>query len=154
MFYFVMMVIIVFKSFPKWRLICEWTNAAGVLVSRAVRPPESKRLRCKQSTVLFVSHTQLCSSSGVKADTSQQVPGKAFLCRVYMLAASVSLWVKWTLGVKCGCDCLLIIVGFVTDWQLIQGVSCLLPNAFWDTIQSVVQDLVMSNCSWIQHTYT
>ncbi len=53
---------------------------------------------------------------------------------------------------KCDCDWLLIIVRFVMDWQLVQGVSCLLPSAFWDTIQPVVQDLVTSNCIWNQHT--
>lgn len=89
-------------------------------------------------------------------------PGKSFLCRVYTLAASVSShspntcdwsglhpWIACRCEVKCDCDCLLIIVRFVMDWQLVQGVSCLLPSAFWDTIQPVV---VTSNCIWNQHT--
>lgn len=37
------------------------------------------------------------------------------------------------------------------NWQLVQGVSYLLPSALWDTIQSVVQDLNTSNCIWNQH---
>lgn len=43
---------------------------------------------------------------------------------------------------KYDCDCLLIIVRFVTNGQLVQGVSCLLPSAFWETVQPVVQDFV------------
>lgn len=130
---------------------------------------------CRRRIRVFKTCTQLvlCSSSGVNTDTSQQDEPrlrfleKSFLRRVYMLAASASShspntcewsgldsWIALCrrCEVKCDCDWLLIIVRFAMDWQLVQGVSCLLPSAFWDTIQPVVQDLVTSNCIWNQHT--
>ncbi len=79
---------------------------------------------------------------------------------ISFLPQSKHLWVKWTAlfnrlysrcEARCDCDCLLITVRFVMDWQLVRGVPCLPPSAFWDTIQPVVQDLVTSNCIWNQH---
>lgn len=102
----------------------------------------------------------LCRRGHAAGQTTSSLPGKCFyfLFRVYTLAASVSShtcdwsglhsWIDGRREVKCDCDCLLIIVRLVMDWQLVQGVPCLLPSAFWDTVQPVVT----SNCIWYQHT--
>lgn len=88
---------------------------------------------------------------------------KTGLCaEFYALAASLSshspntcdwsglhCWMAWRCELKCDCDCLLIIVRSVMDWRLVQGVSCLLPSAFWESIQPAV---VTSNCIWNQHS--